>query len=136
MTRLHDWQMRFERLVQERQHTRFSFGAHDCSLWACDVVEAVTGHDPAADLRGTYSDEEGAEAVMQAGGGLAAMACARFGQEIAPLMAAVGDVGLIDTDRGPALAACNGGTWMVASAFGLAHVPTARVLRAWRCEVN
>lgn len=134
--RLHDWMMRFEALVLDRQHTRFAFGAHDCSMWACDVVLAITGRDPAVDLRGSYQDEAGAEAVMAAGGGLAAMAAARFGDEIHPAMAATGDIGLIETPRGPALVVCNGPAWLAAAPFGLAVVPTREVLRAWRCEVT
>ena len=133
--RLHDWALRLESLIDDRLHTRFSFCQHDCCMWACDVVLAVTGRDPVADLRGTYSTEEEAAAVMEAGGGLAAMAEARFGPEIKPLAAAAGDVGIIDTDLGPALVACGGATWLAASGFGVVAVDQSQVLRAWRCEV-
>ena len=133
--RLHDWPLRLEALIDDRLHTRFSFGLHDCCMWACDVVMAVTGRDPVADLRSTYSTEEEAAAVMEAGGGLAAMAEARFGPEIKPLAAAAGDVGIIDTDLGPALVACGGATWLAASGFGVVAVDQSQVLRAWRCEV-
>lgn len=133
--RLHDWALRLESLIDDRLHTRFSFGQHDCCMWACDVVRAVTGRDPVADLRGTYSTEEEASAVMDAGGGLEAMAEARFGPEIKPLAAAAGDVGIIDTDLGPALVACGGSTWLAASGFGVVAVDQSQVLRAWRCEV-
>lgn len=134
--RLHDWMLRFEALVLDRQHTRFAFGTHDCSMWACDAVMAVTGRDPAADLRGSYSDEAGADVVIEQGGGLAAMAAARFGPEIPPLMAATGDIGLVETTRGPALVVCNGAAWLAAAPFGLTVAPARDVLRAWRCEVQ
>lgn len=133
--RLHDWQLRLEALVNDRAHTRFEYGAHDCCMWACDVVQAVTGLDPVADLRGTYSDESGAAQVMEAGGGLEAMAAARFGVEIPPLAAAAGDVGLIEVDNMPALVACVGGAWLAASSFGVVVVPVESVISAWRCEV-
>jgi len=121
--------------MDDRAHTRFAFGSHDCCMWACDVVLAVTGRDPVADLRGTYSTEEEAVIVMEAGGGLEAMAEARFGPEIKPLAAAAGDVGIIDTDLGPALVACGGTSWLAASGFGVVAVDQSQVLRAWRCEV-
>lgn len=132
--RLNDWMLRLEKLVQERQHARFAWGSQDCSMWACDAVQAVTGHDPAQDLRGLYSTEAEAAALIEEGGGLPAMACARFGAEIGPRLAAAGDVGLIATPRGDALVVCAGGHWLAAAPFGLTLVPTASVLRAWRCE--
>lgn len=135
MKRQHDWMLRLEQLVKSRQHERFGFGSHDCSLWACDAVLAVTGRDPGADLRGAYSDEAGAALVIAAGGGLGAIASARLGPEIPPLMAATGDVGLITTEGAEALAVCVGERWLAAAAFGLIAVPTGSVLRAWRCEV-
>lgn len=134
--RLHDWQLRLEALIDERLHRRFFYGQHDCCMWACDVVLAVTGRDPVADLRGTYATEEDAAAVMAAGGGLAEMACARFGPEVPPMAAAAGDVGLLETPEGPALVACAGMTWLAATAFGVVNVPLEQVTRAWRCEVT
>lgn len=134
--RLNDWMLRLEKLVQERQRARFTWGEHDCSMWACDAVQAVTGRDPAADLRGLYASEAEANALIEAGGGLGAMACARFGAEIAPALAAAGDIGLISTPRGDALVVCVGGHWLAAAPFGLTVIPAASVLRTWRCEVN
>lgn len=134
--RLNDWMMRLEALHKDRLHRRFSFGEHDCCMWACDVVQSVTGVDPVADLRGTYGTADEAAAVMQAGGGLEQMAADRFGPEIKPVAAQSGDVGLIETVQGPALVACVGLYWLGAAAFGLCHVPDEEVKRAWRCEVN
>jgi hypothetical protein len=135
MTRLPDWMLRLEALVDARSHQRFEWGVFDCSMWACDVVLAVTGRDPAVGLRGEYSSEEDAAALIEAGGSLRSMAAARFGVEIDPRSAAVGDVGLIATDRGPALVACMGSHWLSAGAWGLVVVDAADVEQAWRCEV-
>jgi hypothetical protein len=127
--------LRLEQLVAERQRERFALGVHDCSMWACDAVLAVTGRDPGSNLRGTYATEADAEAVIAAGGGLARVAADRLGAEILPAQAAVGDVGLIETERGPALVVCMGKGWLAAAPIGLAHVHRSAVLRAWRCEV-
>ncbi len=134
--RLPDWMLRLEQLVEQRQRARFEWGVQDCSMWACDVVLAATGVDPADGLRGTYSNEAEAQAVIDAGGGLAALAEARFGPEVPVLAAAVGDVGLMQTERGPALVACMGAYWLAAGAWGLVVVEPAAVERAWRCEVT
>jgi uncharacterized protein DUF6950 len=47
----------------------FAWGRHDCMLFAADWALALTGRDPAAPWRGTYSDEAGARAIIQASGG-------------------------------------------------------------------
>lgn len=136
MTRRNDWMLQLETLVAGRQHERHQYGSHDCSMWACDAVLAVTGRDPGADLRGAYATEAEAEAVIAAHGGLAQIAADRLGVEIVPALAAAGDVGLINTDRGPALVVCVGAVWLGAAPFGLTLVPRGAVLLAWRCEVN
>jgi len=45
----------------------------DCTTWAGSWVEAVTGRDPAAAIRGTYSTKEEANAIVDAAGGIAAL---------------------------------------------------------------
>lgn len=51
----------------------FQWGRGDCILSVCDHVAAVTGIDPAAPWRGSYSDEAGAEAICREFGGVAAL---------------------------------------------------------------
>lgn len=41
------------------------WGEHDCSLFACDAVRAITGTDIAADFRRKYATERGALRVMK-----------------------------------------------------------------------
>jgi len=132
--RLHDWMLRMQSLVESRLHARFVIGQHDCCLWACDVVQAVCGYDAAHGIRGTYNTEEQAQALIDDHGGLHVLAADRFGVQIEPSQATAGDVGLIDTERGPALVACAGGHWLGAGPFCLVTVPTDEVVVAWRAE--
>lgn len=130
--RIKGWQTRLEALVNDRLHRRFEFGVHDCCLWAADVVLAATGTDPAEGLRGTYNDEQSAQAVIESMGGVPSIGASRFGDEIAVSLAQSGDVGMIDTDSGPALVAKVGTTWMAATAWGVSHIADDSVMRAWR----
>lgn len=58
----------------------FSWGTHDCMLFAANWAEFITGADPAAHYRGRYDTETGAQAVLEADGGpLAAMEAALAG---------------------------------------------------------
>jgi hypothetical protein len=47
----------------------FAWGTHDCMLFAADWALALTGRDPAAAWRGTYSDEAGAVEIVRHAGG-------------------------------------------------------------------
>lgn len=53
--RLPDWQARLTAYLEAARGRPFSWGCVDCCLFACDGVAAMTGTDPAAELRGRYS---------------------------------------------------------------------------------
>ena len=76
---------------------QWQWGGCDCHLYPSDWVREVTGRDPAASWRGTYSDEAGAHALLDRLGGteaLTARVMARDGFELtsAPVD---GDIGLV-----------------------------------------
>lgn len=131
--RLPDWFTRLGGLVSSRLDEPFTWGERDCCLWAADAVQAVTGVDQAADLRGTYSTAYGAARVLAQTGGLAALCTQRLGPEVAPVAAQVGDIGLVDEGASGALVVNVGLHWMGQRAHGLGPVVTDKVLRAWRC---
>ncbi len=97
--RLPGWVQRLNALLDRAAKEPFRWGVFDCCLLAADSVEALTGFDPAAGLRGTYSDEEGARKILEREGGLAALVgriCRERGfREIAPLYAQRGDVAVV-----------------------------------------
>lgn len=65
MTRLPDWEQSLSDFVTQNYNRKFQFGQHDCILFACAAVEAMTGEDPAAEYRGRYSDAEGAALALR-----------------------------------------------------------------------
>jgi hypothetical protein len=129
--RLPDWQTRLQALIQQRLVQPFAWGSHDCCLFVCDGIEAITGHDPAADLRG-YSTEREALRILQAHGGVLGLAEARAGESIPVLAAQVGDVGLLPIDGRDTLALCGGAHWLAPGAVGLVAVPLDMASDAWR----
>lgn len=132
--RLPDWQVRLAELFAARAGKPFAWGAFDCCMFAADAVLAVTGHDPAADLRGAYATEAEARAVLARLGGVAGIAIRRAGPVVPTALAQPGDVGLslLEADR-PSLAVFGGAGWHAAGVLGLATVPARAVVRAWRC---
>lgn len=125
------WRERFDALVAQRMRTPFAWGSHDCCLFAADAVLASTGVDHASDLRGTYDDAASALRVLRAAGGLDAVA-ARAGEPVPPLMAQIGDVGVVATEGRESLAVCVGSVWLAPAAAGLAALPLESARAAWR----
>lgn len=65
LPRLEDWDRRLARVTEKHLRLAGEWGVSDCLLTAMDAVEAVTGEDPAAKVRGTYSTEQGAAKLLR-----------------------------------------------------------------------
>jgi hypothetical protein len=131
--RLRTWQSNLQALVAERENAPFAWGKNDCGLFAADAVLAVTGSDPAADLRGTYDTEQEAQALIA--DGMIALGDRRFGDRIRTTLAQVGDIGLVGTPDGPAFAVWGGSQWLApARGGGLGRLPFDAAHVAWRGE--
>lgn len=63
--RSEDWDRRLARVTEKHMRLSGEWGVSDCLMTAMDAVEAVTGEDPAAKVRGTYSTEQGAAKLLR-----------------------------------------------------------------------
>lgn len=132
-----DWEARLDAAIFAAIGRRFQWGSFDCCLWACDIVALMRGVDLAAPFRGRYDDERSAYRALRAfaGGGLEATAerIAEAGafDAIAPEFAQRGDVALVSTPAGDALAIVIGAVALAPGPVGLRHVPIAAARRAW-----
>jgi hypothetical protein len=68
--RVEGWESRLVEMMMDAMKAPFSWGTHDCALFACDAVVALTGTDPGAEYRGTYFSEREAAVVLMRDGGL------------------------------------------------------------------
>ena len=130
--RLTNWQTRLHDCIAEAQVRVFGWGVRDCCLFAADCVQAVTGIDHAADLRGTYSSAAGARRAMARLGGVAAFVTQQLGEPVHPGLAQVGDVGLFKEGEQDALAVFGGSAWFAAGPQGITLV-AAPMVTVWRC---
>jgi hypothetical protein len=131
-----------------RVRTPFVWGGvagEDCTTWCARYAELLTGEDPAADLRGTYHDRDGAVAVIAGHGGLIGTVAPRLQKSGWTRVsdAINGDMAVIE-----ALAALDGGApgmaqisalrfgplWVAFGPHGPAGVAASRVqmLACWR----
>lgn len=86
---------RLLQFLAERRTTPFEWGRADCAMLAFDAVRAVTGRDPAADLRGRYASALQAFRLLRNMGGLAGLVRSRFGPAVQWTEASDGDVVLL-----------------------------------------
>lgn len=129
--RLHDWQLRFSDFVQTRAHVPFAWGRNDCCLFAADAVQALTGIDHAAALRG-YDNAIAAQRLIYARGGIRRIATDALGLEIKPVFASVGDLVLLENAGRELLAVCNGTCALAPGGDGMAVLSMNAALAAWR----
>lgn len=138
MNRTRDWPERMHEAIEAARERPFRWGEHDCALFACGVVLAMTGTDLAGEFRGLYGSGEEAERIVSDSGGLKALCgsvAARFGlAEIPRAYARRGDVVLVPAGPGGslALAICDGRFALSTQESGLVAVPMASAVKAWR----
>ena len=132
-TRAWDWQ---ERLAQvAAQYRTFEYGENDCALFAFRCVDAMCGTDMVAQIRErfNYRDEESAEALIVAGGGLPRMIEEFLGAPIRAAFAAPGDLVLARNGDGKPIITVMIGHYLVAPhADGPLHLPYSAGLLCWR----
>ncbi|MGO4815256.1 hypothetical protein AB4156_37720 [Cupriavidus sp. 2MCAB6] len=132
MQRLEDWPTRLAEFIEARHERVFSWGDSDCSLFVCDAIEAMTGADPGARWRGLYSSEKGARRVLRDNGGVSGIASLVLGSPVPVALAGRGDVVLVDTPHGEALALCLGGLIAAQGQEGIEFHPMTAAKAAWK----
>lgn len=98
--RFADWSVRLNAFVESRRHAAHLYGANDCGLFAADAIEAFAGVDLIADIRGTWSNEAEANAVIESLGGWEQLLEARLGRPVGVRQARRGDVVLGELREG------------------------------------
>lgn len=135
MMRAPDWQPRLDAVLRAAETRPFAWGRHDCALFVCDCLAAMTGEDPAARFRGRYATARGARGAIRRQGrarDLAGLATKVLGAPIAPAFARRGDVAEVETDDGFALGIVLGVVVALVAPEGLVRVATGRARNAWR----
>jgi len=135
LTRVEGWPAKLSAAIEAGRTRPFRWGQHDCALFACACIEAITGVDLGAQVRGRYHCADEAEAIMEAVYGVpdvGGVADSLLGEPVPVTLARRGDVVLLDITHGPALGVCVGAVAAGAGPEGLVYVPMQRWLRAWR----
>lgn len=132
MQRLNDWPTLLANFIEARRERAFSWGESDCCLFVCDAIEVITGVDPGARWRGLYSSERGARRVLRDNGGVVGLATLILGAPVPTALAGRGDVVVIDTPNGDALAMSTGSVIAAQGESGIEFHPITAAKAAWK----
>lgn len=132
----------YHKFLVESTAKPFAWGTWDCSMFAADGIQAITGTDVAAEFRGKYTDESGAFALIKqvTGGSTVADAAAWVAKEHGmaelthPLMAQRGDLVVFEAPTGALVAGLvhlNGRHIISVGEQGLYRFPISQIKRAW-----
>ena len=140
--RYNDWQSRLSKFITAIQGQPFTWGSHDCALFACNCIHEIIGRDPAVHFRGLYADKRGAYIALRdfAGGGLeetAVKICSEMGFiENEKGFWQRGDVALCSQGDDDALGIVDftGRYVMIAGEQGIVRKTLDCVKRSWRVE--
>lgn len=128
-----DWQKRLVTVIKAAEKRPFSWGQHDCCLFAADCVEAMCGEDFAAEFRGNYNSETGAKKALLRGGGSLERVLARFLDEVNPSLIQRGDVAVVENAGRRCAGVFYGGSVWVPGDNGLVGL-SGSLLSAWRVK--
>ncbi len=136
LTRLPNWRARFAAEIDRQRREAFAWGRQDCALGLVSgSVLAITGADLAVGYRGKYRGPAAALRILRDEGceTLADFAATKL-TEIAPAMARIGDVGVIEADGplGQAFCIVDASGLIVMTEAGHGRRPRADMIRAFR----
>lgn len=127
--RRHDWERRLLDFVRECDRP-FSWGFHDCALFAGGAVKAMTGRDFVGDWRGKYRSAAGSLKMLRRSG---------YADVSGPFTAALGEpVPVACLWRGDPVQSFDGNIgiiWTRGAVFvgdqGLLALPAAQLVQGW-----
>jgi hypothetical protein len=123
-----DWVARLRQTVADHKHVPFSYGRHDCSIFAAKCADAITGSNWLGTL--DYTDLKTAAAFRRREGGLDAAVTKRLGEPLTGF-GRRGDICLIDRKT---LGVSLGTTIAVLSDKRLVFYPITRAQKHWRID--
>jgi len=135
ISRKEGWEAKLAQFFKKCETATFEWGHHDCSMFVANAVLEMTGTDPAAIYRGTYSDAEGALKILEERGGITGVGDWAFGDRVPALSLQRGDVAAILNGEGQeaiGIVALDGMRVNAIMGEGYGSVPIADALFGWR----
>lgn len=129
--KLYGFPERLSNFTNGRRLQPYTWGTNDCVTFPADAVWAITGEDPIAEIRGTWTDEASAMALLESLGGLIKAVTARF-PKVQREMAERGDLVAFKVAGQLSLAVCVGAHGAAPGPEGMLLTPMNEARLAWR----
>lgn len=131
-TRIPNWPLVLNETIDQWRAKHFAWGSADCCHFPATVIRAITGRDLLAGFP-TYDSEAGAQAILEAHGGLVALLDAGLGvRNRKPVAHAYrGDVVAAELRHGWTAGICLGVYSAAMDARGLSFYQTLAAAFAW-----
>ena len=126
MQRGKDWPQALSNACHKYKDTPHEWGTHDCVIFCAKVVEAMTGEDLIADLKGQWTTQIGAARVIKSNGfdSLDEMVSDYLPEKPLPFIGR-GDIVICDGDNGEFIAVVMGHNCVAPGPKGLNSVPVS-----------
>lgn len=144
ISKIPNWERSLFDYIQAAETRPFLWGNFDCCLFPAGAIESMTGYDPAAIFRGTYSTEEEASEMLEQASGMQGMAASMLEPiglvTIPPAYAQRGDIGCLSLSFQQGLitevgAVCIGGSFAVLEQRGLRSIPLTAAIQKLSAKV-
>lgn len=136
MERVENWPSRLHEFLESAAATGFIWGENDCLLMVAGAIQAQTGVDLAAGIRGRYKTETGAKRVLTSdlGGSLENALTTKLGDPVPIPFAGRGDVALVRVDdvEAAGIIDLSGERVAVLTLDGMESLPMTSVRLAWK----
>lgn len=126
-----DWNKRLLTVIKAAEKRPFSWGEHDCCLFAADCAKAMCGEDFAAEFRGTYNSATGAKKALLRAGGTLEKVLGKYLDEVPVALAQRGDVAVVENSAGKCAGVIYGGAVWAPGESGLVCL-RVKPLSVWR----
>lgn len=127
------WTTRLSETLKLAINRPFSWGEHDCCLFASDCVMAICNFDPCENIRGRYKTKNGAFRVLQKEFGTLEEAVSRYFDDIPVNQARRGDIVMFESDDGKTLGVLWANKLWAVSTDGV-RVVNNQPIKAWRVQ--
>jgi len=130
-----DWVPRLNAELEAATEQTFELGRFDCATFTARCIDAVVeGSAREAEIRAACHDARSALRFLEAEGGLEAATTKRLGEPVSWWHMRRGDICLVETEDGPALAVCMGAVVAAPGKLGIITRPQSAALKAWRVD--
>ncbi|WP_273690233.1 DUF6950 family protein [Ketogulonicigenium vulgare] len=136
---MQEYIQKIEDLIAAKEDLPFQYGQNDCTIFACEVIEAITGHNPALPYIGRYTTFLGGTRHLKADGyedHVHFIKSFCHDDQIPKAFIEIGDLGLIIEDDALIWALVCGSFIIALTPKGLIRLSLDRLIEVYRVRPN